>query len=422
MDQEDDQVMSDARAAASTTGAAAITTSTSTKGDAADRNLISDKELSECDREKLHLIGHTQGGSGHTLFVSYPEGNILACDANISAVPWIRRRGDLNQKRVNEDMQNGSDTLASALATAAANACASAEDNMDTNTAPEDLIGCSLQSWLPPSLHKDIFDSIESMKRARSSRTFLFYEYRNDAYAVSLSTTSRLCSNICIEIEDIEGTEAAGEFYNTLVSLGRVMEFYADERVVKDACDTVFNLLKHYDRGMVYQFNDDNSGEVIHEIKKPHISTSYLGMRFPASDIPLPARQLYIKNGLRYIENVEAEAVPIISDGPVDLSHCRMRAVAKPHIVYLRNMGIVSSLSIAIVVENELWGLLAYHGYSSQFKPSLHQRIACETVRDHPFTLCCCGIHPSPIDTFVCLIMLFVFFACSCCRSIPWYR
>ena len=130
-------------------------------------------------------------------------------------------------------------------------------------------------------------------------------------------------------------------------------------------------------------------------------------MRFPASDIPLPARQLYIKNGLRYIENVEADAVSIISDSPVDLSHCRMRAVAKPHIVYLRNMGIISSLSIAIVVEGDLWGLFAFHGYSGPFKPSLHQRIACETVR---ITLCV--VHPCALNQTELLAEKKTFFCC----------
>lgn len=52
---------------------------------------------------------------------------------------------------------------------------------------------------------------------------------------------------------------------------------------MKTACDTVFMLLEHYDRGMVYRFNDDLSGEVIHEVKKEHVLTSYIGMRFPAS-------------------------------------------------------------------------------------------------------------------------------------------
>ena len=118
---------------------------------------------------------------------------------------------------------------------------------------------------------------------------------------------------------------------------------------------------------MVYKFNDDHSGEVIHEIKRDSVLTSsYLGLRFPATDIPLPARQLYIKNGLRYIHDVEAHDVPILdicgNDGGVDLSNCRMRSVSKPHIIYLRNMGVRASLSIAIVVDGKLWGLFAYHG------------------------------------------------------------
>jgi len=378
-----DEVTSEARTSGPVNGS-------SLKASGEERSLISDKELSECDREKLHLIGHTQGGSGHTIVITYPEGKILACDAKVCEVPWVRKREDIKQKRTSKDVEgraigasSANATLTSALAQEVSPnrpANGTTTDASDATATAAQLINCPLHSWLPPSLLKDIYDSIESMKKARSSRTFLFYEYRDDAYAVSLSTSTQMCTNICIEIEDIEDTEAVGEFYNTLVSLGRVMEFYADERVIKNACDTVFNLLEHYDRGMVYQFNDDSSGEVVHEIKKSHIETSYYGMRFPASDIPLPARQLYIKNGLRYIENVEAEAVPIICETPVDLSHCRMRAVSKPHIIYLRNMGIVCSLSIAIVVEGELWGLLAFHGYSRKYKPSLHQRIACETV------------------------------------------
>ena len=139
------------------------------------------------------------------------------------------------------------------------------------------------------------------------------------------------------------------------------MEFYADEKILKNSCDTIFKLLGQYDRGMVYQFNDDLSGEVIHEIKKEFVSTSYMGMRFPASDIPLSARQLYVKNGLRYIKNLDADDVPIIVENSreIDLTHCRMRSVSKPHIIYLRNMGVTCSLSIAIVVDGELWGLLA---------------------------------------------------------------
>lgn len=120
----------------------------------------------------------------------------------------------------------------------------------------------------------------------------------------------------------------------------------------------------------------------LHFIHFIYFRACVLLYRFPASDIPLPARQLYIKNGLRYIHNVDGKDVPIhAKEGlDMDLTQCRMRAIAKPHIVYLRNMGVTCSMSLALVVENELWGLLAFHGYGKPFKPSLHQRIACETV------------------------------------------
>lgn len=156
------------------------------------------------------------------------------------------------------------------------------------------------------------------------------------------------------------------------------------DSIVTTACDTVFGLLGKYDRGMVYRFELSGDGEIIHEIKKEgsDLKSSYLGMLFPQSDIPLPARQLYIRNGLRYIANVDAEDVPIIDnmEGNMNLSHCRLRACAKPCIMYMRNMGVKASMSIAIVVDNQLWGLLAFHSYNEPFKPSLHQRVACETV------------------------------------------
>ena len=343
--------------------------------------VITDKELSECDREQLHLIGHIQGEAGHALFITYPEGRIVGADVQIGTVLWVRQRTSASKRqRMEEDYTRNQCNNSTGLARKPSSTLG---DRTDAGYSLE-MIGFNLQSWIPDDLYTEIIEATESMKRAKSTRTFLFYEHESAAYAISLSTPTHKFSVICIEIERVESTEAAGDFYNTLVSLGRVMEFYADEEVLKNACDTVFKLLGQYDRGMVYQFNDDNSGQVIHEVKKDHVTTSYLGMRFPASDIPLPARQLYIKNGLRYIENVDAEDLPLVCEegsGNMDLSNCRMRAVSKPHIIYLRNMGIVSSLSVAIVVEHELWGLLAFHGYSKPYKPSLHQRIACETVR-----------------------------------------
>lgn len=354
-----------------------------------DLNTISEKELTECDTEKIHLLGQIQGGAGNVVFFSYPKGQIVATDAKIRDVPWIRRRGKASAttstaRRGSNQTEDGGDTL-STTSTTASSITPRKRDFGELEGEANELLGSYLQFWVPYGLYLEMFEAVEGMKKAKSTRTFHFYKHKRSSYALTLSTTSWDCSIVGIEIEVVDGKEATSDFYSTLVSLGRIMEFYVDEKIVKTACDTIFKLLGHYDRGMVYQFNDDLSGEVVHEIKNDTVSSSYLGMRFPASDIPLNARKLYIKNGMRYIHNVDSEDVPMLdrrngNSSDVDLSHCRMRSCAKPHIIYLRNMGVVSSLSIAIVVENELWGLLAFHGYNKPFKPSLHQRIACETV------------------------------------------
>lgn len=175
------------------------------------------------------------------------------------------------------------------------------------------------------------------------------------------------------------------DYTSALVHLGRIMGSTEElEHLCASACNHMFELFRSaYHRGMVYVFKDDLSGEVVHEIKCDHVSTSYKGLRFPASDIPKPARELFLKNGLRYNYDIEAEDNPILSVTPeqIDLTQCRMRAIHKPHIIYLRNMGVVSSLAAAVVVQGRLWGLLTFHRYGkTPFKPNLYQRIACETI------------------------------------------
>jgi light-regulated signal transduction histidine kinase (bacteriophytochrome) len=344
---------------------ASLSTQDATSGSVAEQRKITRKELSECDMEKLHLLGHIQGDAGHVLFVSYPEGQIVAADAEVRCVPWIQDRDD-----------NGTKGPQAAAA-------AASKSMTDHQKAALAMLGTNLESWIPSDLRSDLWEAIDNMIQAQSRRMFHFYLHDQISYAITLSTTADEYSSIGIEIEKIEKDEACGDFYNSLISLSRIMEFYADEKVLRTACDSIFNLLGSFDRGMVYKFNDDNSGEVIYETKKDTVQTSYFGMRFPASDIPLPARQLYIKNGLRYIRDANCRDIPILhdSDTVVNLTHCRMRACAKPHVMYLQNMGIRSSMSIAIVAEDRLWGLLSFHGYGEPYKPSLHQRIACETVR-----------------------------------------
>ena len=139
--------------------------------------------------------------------------------------------------------------------------------------------------------------------------------------------------------------------------------------------------LTGFDRVMVYRFAPDGSGEVVAESAKSGIG-SFLGLHYPASDIPKPARELYLRNLLRVITDIEAEPVPIEPPTdehgqPIDLSLSVLRAVSRIHIEYLRNMGVRASMSISIVVEGELWGLIACHHYAPRC-PSFERRSVAE--------------------------------------------
>ena len=137
---------------------------------------------------------------------------------------------------------------------------------------------------------------------------------------------------------------------------------------LKGLCDIAVRQVKaltDYDRVMVYRFGADDSGEVIAEACMPGMEP-YLGLRYPASDIPRQARALYERNLLRVIADVDdegAEIVPVLSpEGqPLDLSMSTTRAVSPIHLEYLRNMGVRASMSISILRRGKLWGLFACH-------------------------------------------------------------
>lgn len=127
------------------------------------------------------------------------------------------------------------------------------------------------------------------------------------------------------------------------------------------------------DRVMVYRFHADGSGDVIAEAREEHLE-SFFGLRYPHTDIPRQARELYLRNRFRIISDVNAEPVPIepgetITGDAIDLSMSTLRAVSPIHLEYLKNMGVGASLSISIIVRGRLWGLFACHHYSAKVLP-----------------------------------------------------
>lgn len=154
---------------------------------------------------------------------------------------------------------------------------------------------------------------------------------------------------------------------------------------VQALCETVAREMKRltgFGRCLVYRFDADGHGEVLAERVDAGYD-SYAGHRFPASDIPAQARELYRVNHIRLIPDANYDPVPLLpAEGEpdpagLDLSFAALRSVSPVHLEYMRNMGTLASMSVSIVVGGRLWGLISCHDRAPRHLP-FQTRIACE--------------------------------------------
>ena len=123
--------------------------------------------------------------------------------------------------------------------------------------------------------------------------------------------------------------------------------------------------LTGFDRVMIYRFHPDGSGEVIAERVRSGVE-SFLGLRYPATDIPQQARALLVRNPVRVLIDVGAAPSPLVlsadePDTPLDLSMSVLRAHSIMHVEYLQNMGVGSTMTISLVRDGKLWGMISCH-------------------------------------------------------------
>ncbi|MBP6316663.1 MAG: GAF domain-containing protein [Rubrivivax sp.] len=128
-----------------------------------------------------------------------------------------------------------------------------------------------------------------------------------------------------------------------------------------------------YDRVMVYQFDPDGHGKIIAEARDPRLD-SLLGHHYPATDIPQRARELYLRNRVRVLVDVNYEPAPLVprllpggdaqGGAELDMSLSFLRSMSPLHLQYLRNMGVTGTLVVSLVREGRLWGLIACHHYA----------------------------------------------------------
>ncbi|TLD29837.1 sensor histidine kinase/response regulator [Venturia nashicola] len=128
-----------------------------------------------------------------------------------------------------------------------------------------------------------------------------------------------------------------------------------------------------FHRVMLYRFDTEMNGRVESELLDPRASEDFFrGMHFPASDIPAQAQRLYVINRIRLLHDRAAETARLVCRNkedfsqPLDLTHSYLRSISPVHCKYLANMDVRATMSISLVINQKLWGLIACHQYGEQ--------------------------------------------------------
>ncbi len=190
-------------------------------------------------------------------------------------------------------------------------------------------------------------------------------------FDISAHRTGRL---LCVELEPALEERRWDQL---AVRLEKAIRKLGTPKTLAELCAAVPPLIRQltgYDRVMVYRFDRDGHGEVIGEAKVRGMEP-FLGLHYPATDIPKQARKLFLLQRLRTIVDVGYQAVrvlghPHLAHGePLDMTYCGLRSVSPVHIEYLQNMGVGASLGISLIHGNELWGMILCHHLTSKRVP-----------------------------------------------------
>ncbi|MEM8611791.1 MAG: HWE histidine kinase domain-containing protein [Cyanobacteria bacterium P01_H01_bin.105] len=222
-----------------------------------------------------------------------------------------------------------------------------------------DMLGRPLEAVLPGELIHDLNNACSVPMVVAQRHRLGIYEIQGQTLDVCVHCSP---TRTLIELEPIRPNL---DTYMPLVMRAKLMleQSSNSEQLLSLAVEELRDTTG-FDRVMAYRFLADGAGEVVAEACSPGMD-SYLGLRYPASDIPDVVRTLFLRIGVRIIADIHATAVPILSlddaEAPLDMSLALIRGVSSVHTEYLENMGVRASMSIAITVNGQLWGLFALH-------------------------------------------------------------
>jgi len=287
-------------------------------------------DISGCDREPIHIPGSIQ-----------PHGALFLIDP---------RNGTVVQAAVGKSQLGGPET---------------------------ELAGRPLADLLPPAA--GLVEALLERPRSKGVTHLGRVEIGDGAYHVIAHWVP---AGLIVELEST-GRDEDGSFDDFYPDVRDFLEGVQNADSIDEIAILAARQVRRItglDRAMVYRFDREWNGEVIAEDRNDKLP-SYLGLRFPASDIPAQARELYRLNRLRLIADAGYTPVPIVPPRaePVDLSLSVLRSVSPVHLEYMRNMGTMASMSISLLRDGNLWGLISCHNREPA-RVSYPARAACDFI------------------------------------------
>jgi len=282
-------------------------------------------DKADCAREPIHMPGAIQ-----------PHGYLFILDAADHAVIAVS--------------QNAADTL---------------------EQSASDMVGRPVSEFLVSATPEPLDDLIGRRDRGLPFRVQMRHPNRPD----QLDAVVRMDDDLMLL--ELEASTSAERASNLFGEVRTAIERIRHSPSAESACQALaaeVRRLSGFERVMVYRFDGDWNGQVVAEDRLAGVQ-SYLGHAFPASDIPPQARSLYLLNTVRIIPDAGYQPSPIMpplhpaSGRPFDLSKVTLRSVSPIHLEYLTNMGVAASMSVSIVRDNRLWGLVACHHASARTLP-----------------------------------------------------
>ncbi|ACO32632.1 MULTISPECIES: ATP-binding protein [Acidobacterium] len=280
---------------------------------------ISAVNLTNCDRELIHIPGSVQAHGFLLVFARSPEDRLIVVQASQNAAEWLGR-------------------------------------------SIHRILGGTCTELFDEQLSAELREEFHSRPDSRSSH-YLRSIRLASGEEMELITHS-VGDRLAVEFERVEERVSPERLNKTIVNVVAQLETIRDIGELARTITVEIRTLTGFDRVLLYSFDEEGHGTVIAEDNNGNLP-SMLHLRFPATDIPKQARHLYLLNRIRIIPDVNYVPSPLLAvdsgDEPMDMTYCVLRSVSPVHREYMRNMGTAASMSFSVVVEGKLWGMISCH-------------------------------------------------------------